>query len=59
MIRNTLRTQLSFANVTAALALFIALGGTSYAAVTLQKNSVGAREIRAAAVGSSEVRTAR
>ena len=56
MIRNTLRTQLSFANVTAALALFIALGGTSYAAVTLQKNSVGAREIRAAAVGSSEVR---
>ena len=56
MTRNFLRTQLSFANVTAAIALFIALGGTSYAAVTLKKNSVGAREIRSAAVGTSEVR---
>jgi hypothetical protein len=33
-------------NAIALLALFIALGGTSYAALTLPKNSVGARQIR-------------
>ncbi len=38
------------------LALFIALGGTSYAAATLPKNSVGANQIRTDAVSSSEVK---
>lgn len=38
------------------LALFIALGGTSYAAVKLPSNSVGSAQIRTGAVGSSEVR---
>jgi hypothetical protein len=38
------------------LALFIALGGTSYAAVSLSANSVGARELKNRAVGSSELR---
>jgi len=38
------------------LALFIALGGTSYAAVNLSKNDVGARHIKPNAVRSSEVR---
>jgi hypothetical protein len=38
------------------LALFIALGGTSYAAVSLSANSVGARELKKQAVGSSELR---
>jgi len=38
------------------LALFIALGGTSYAAVELSKNSVGAREIKRNAVRSAEVK---
>src|SRR2546421_7624502 len=33
-------------NVVAYLALFVALGGTSYAAVALPANSVGARQIR-------------
>src|SRR5918999_3669678 len=37
------------------LALFIALGGTSYAAVTLSANSVGSRELKSQAVGSSEL----
>lgn len=37
-------------------ALFIALGGTSYAAVQLPKNSVGANQIKASAVGSSEIK---
>jgi hypothetical protein len=42
--------------VVAYVALFIALGGTSYAAVKLPKNSVGANQIKANAVGSSEVK---
>jgi hypothetical protein len=47
--------RLSFANVTSALALFIALGGTSYAAIELPSNSVGREQIRTGGVGQSEV----
>jgi hypothetical protein len=39
----------------ALLALFIALGGTSYAAAKLPKNSVGSRQIRAKAVTESKL----
>jgi hypothetical protein len=49
------RKRLTFANTTSALALFVALGGTSYAAITLPSNSVGKSQIRSAAVGQSEV----
>jgi hypothetical protein len=38
------------------LALFIALGGTSYAAVSLSANSVGARELKNQAVRSAEIK---
>jgi hypothetical protein len=38
------------------LALFIALGGTSVAAAGLAKNSVGAKQLKAGAVRSAEVR---
>ncbi|MEO8690684.1 MAG: hypothetical protein ABI611_21010 [Solirubrobacteraceae bacterium] len=38
------------------LALFVALGGTSYAAVKLPRNSVHAKQIAANAVGHSELR---
>src|SRR5919202_1941410 len=48
-----LRGRLTFANVTAALALFVALGGTSYAAAV---NSIGSAEIRTGAVSASELR---
>jgi hypothetical protein len=41
-----LRPRLSYANVIATLALFIALGGGAYAAVTAPKNSVTSRSIR-------------
>jgi hypothetical protein len=51
------RARLSFANVTSALALFVALGGTSYAAITLPENSVGTREIRTGGVGKAEIQT--
>jgi len=43
-------------NAIAILALFIALGGTSYAAIKVPRNSVGATQIRVGAVGSSEIR---
>jgi hypothetical protein len=39
------RPKLTYANVVASLALFVALGGTSYAALTLGKNSVKSRNI--------------
>ncbi len=51
-----LRARLSYANITATLALFTALGGTSYAAASLARNSVGPTQIRSNAVGSSEIR---
>jgi hypothetical protein len=43
-------------NAVAYLALFVALGGTSYAAVALPKNSVGAAQIKKDAVRSGDVK---
>jgi hypothetical protein len=54
-ILSRLRRRASFANVTSVMALFVALGGTSYAAITLPANSVGKSQIRSSAVGQSEV----
>jgi hypothetical protein len=51
------RRRASFANVTSAAALFVALGGTSYAAISIPANSVGADQIRTGAVGSKEIKT--
>lgn len=45
-----------YANVTATLALFIALGGTSWAVSTLPRNSVGTPQLRAGAVTGAKVR---
>lgn len=50
------RQRVTYANVVASLALFVALGGTSYA-LTLPRGSVGAKQIRTGAVGRAEVRT--
>lgn len=41
----------------ASIAVFVALGGTSYAVVTLPRNAVGPKQIRSGAVGASELRT--
>ena len=54
-LRSRLR-QPRFADVTSLLALFVALGGTSYAALSLPGNSVGKGQIRSGAVGKSEAR---
>src|SRR5436190_18243202 len=51
-----IRTGLSYANVVGTLALFIALGGVSYAAVKLPARSVGSRELKTGAVTSAKVR---
>jgi hypothetical protein len=50
-----MRERLTYANVMATGAVFIALGGTSYA-LTLPRDSVGSAQIRPRAVGASEVR---
>jgi hypothetical protein len=50
-----MKRRLNFANVTSAIALFVALGGTSYAAVTLPDNSVGRAQIKTSGVGKSEI----
>lgn len=41
-----MRGRLSYANIVASLALFVALGGTSYAVIKLPKDSVGSREVK-------------
>jgi hypothetical protein len=43
---NRLSSRLTYANVMATVAVFIALGGASYAAVVLPKNSVGSKQIK-------------
>ena len=50
------RANASYANVMATIAMFVALGGTSYAAITLPRNSVGQRQLKSRAVGSSELK---
>jgi hypothetical protein len=47
--------HLSFANAIASLALFVALGGASYAAVNLPANSVGAKQIKTRAVSLQKI----
>ena len=42
--------------VISVVALFVAMGGTGYAAIHLGKNTVGAAQIRTGAVGSPEVK---
>jgi hypothetical protein len=51
-----IRSHMSFANLVSLMALFIALGGTTYAAVALPKNSVGAKQIKKNGVGASEIK---
>jgi hypothetical protein len=50
-----LRRHLTYANVVASLALFLALGGAAYAATQLPKNSVGTGQLKNGAVTSSKI----
>jgi hypothetical protein len=47
--------RINYANVTASIALFVALSGTSYAAATLTKDSVKTEQIRNGAVKQADL----
>lgn len=49
-------SKVTYANVTATLALVVALGGTSYAAAQLPRNSVSAKQIKSDAVRTQEIK---
>lgn len=51
-----LQGKLTFSNVIACIALFVALGGAAVAAVHLPKNSVGTRQLKNGAVTSAKVK---
>ena len=51
-----MRTKLTYANVMATIAVFIALGGASYAAIKLPKNSVGPKQIKKNAVTTAKIK---
>jgi hypothetical protein len=51
-----MRPKFTYENIVATLALFIALGGASYAAVKLPKNSVGTKQIKKNAVGTKQLK---
>lgn len=54
---NFLRTRLTYANVVATLALFIAIGGASaFAANQLAKNSVGSKQLKRNAVTAAKIK---
>jgi len=60
-VLDSLRRRLSYANVVASLALFVALGGTGYAAVTVTGKNVKdgtltGRDIKNSSVTSADVR---
>jgi hypothetical protein len=54
----TLSGKLTYSNVMATVAVFIALGGASYAAIKLPKNSVGAKQLRKGAVTPKKLNAA-
>jgi hypothetical protein len=55
-MKNPLRSKLTYANVIATLALFLALGGGAWAATTLPKNSVGSSQLKNGAVTGGKVK---
>ena len=50
-----IRGKLTYANVMATTAMFIALGGVSYATTQLPKNSVGTKQLKNGAVTPSKI----
>jgi trimeric autotransporter adhesin len=54
---NTLKRHLSVANVLSCMALFVALGGTAFAAVKLQANQVKSVNIAKQAVTNAKIKT--
>jgi hypothetical protein len=50
------RPRITYANVVSTLALFLAIGGVSWAAATLPKNSVGSKQLKKNAVISAKIK---
>jgi hypothetical protein len=55
-MKQRLRPKLSYANVTASIALFFALCGGAYAATALPSNSVGSAQLKKGAVTGAKVK---
>jgi hypothetical protein len=55
-MRPGLRPRPTYANVTATLALFVALGGGAYAATALPSGSVGSKQLRNNAVVAAKIK---
>jgi hypothetical protein len=53
---NRIRSRLTYANVTASVALFAALGGGAYAAATLPRHSVGTKQLKNSSVGTKQLK---
>lgn len=51
-----LHSRLTYANVVATVAMFIALGGAGYAAIKVPKNSVGTKQLKNGAVTKEKIR---
>jgi hypothetical protein len=51
-----IRERVTYANVVATLALFLALGGAAYAATKLPKNSVGTKQLKKNSVTGAKVK---
>jgi hypothetical protein len=51
-----MKVKLSYANVMATIAVFIALGGSAYAAGQIAKNSVGTRQLKKNSVTGAKVK---
>jgi hypothetical protein len=63
-VLNKLRQRLTYANVMSTLAVFIALGGSSYAAYTIsgssiKNRSIGAKKLKRNTLGGREIRERR
>jgi hypothetical protein len=57
-MRDRMSGRLTYANVMATVAAFLALGGVGYAATTLPDNSVGTRQIKSKAVTLNKIAAA-
>jgi hypothetical protein len=53
-----LQGKFTYANVMATIAVFIALGGSAYAATQLKKNSVGTKQLKNGAVTEVKIKSA-
>ncbi len=52
----SISSKLTYANVMATIAVFIAIGGSAYAATQLKKNSVGTRQLKKNSVVTSKIK---